>query len=139
MLRQRLRWVCLPHVPRVSRATTSWCDGGYISHVTSGIAVRRPPRVHSPPDRNSNGRQVASLEASGRVHTICNLFDAFVRTQGLRQCIRRQDDAAPQERHRAWRRLLQRPPCEAKAPTHPRKGALRVSASYVCFCAWQEH
>jgi hypothetical protein len=38
---------------RVSWAAISSCEGSYISPVTSRIAVRRPPRVHSPSERDS--------------------------------------------------------------------------------------
>ncbi len=45
-------WACRLHVSRVSRATPSSYDGGCIFQVTSRIAVRRPPRVHAPPERH---------------------------------------------------------------------------------------
>jgi hypothetical protein len=59
-------WACLPPIPRVSRATTSSCDGSYISHVTSRIVARRPPRVHSPPERHSRQETNGCPRGQGR-------------------------------------------------------------------------
>lgn len=42
---------------------------------------------------------MAALEARERVYAPGGLFNACVRAQGLRQCLRRQDDATPQEKN----------------------------------------
>jgi len=62
--------------PRVRRVTAFVCDGSYIAHVTSRIAMRRPPRVQSPLQRHSRRETMPVLEA--RAHPPTRLV-AFAR------------------------------------------------------------